>query len=90
MVVKVVVVELPAANAMTAEEKLAILEVAVRRMCTASSCYPGDPLDDAYTNAGGGYGGLQAMAAKALELADIDRINSRPPFATYRQLTGGR
>lgn len=51
-----------------------VLATALRRICTAGSCVPGDPLDDAYTQAGGGYGGLQAMAVKALEIAGISRI----------------
>lgn len=75
---------------MTAEEQKAILEVALHRMCTASSCYPGDPLDDAYRDAGGGYEGQQAMAAKALQLAGVDRPMSLPSYEAYCRLTGGR
>ncbi len=37
-----------------------------------------DPLMDAYRDAGGGYGGLQAIAVKALELADVDRMSPGP------------
>lgn len=91
--VKVAGVELPSslpAREMTAEGRQVILEVALRRMCTAGSCYRGDPLDDAYTDAGGGYEGLQAMAAKALQLAGLDRRTSPSAHQIYCRLTGGR
>jgi hypothetical protein len=52
-----------------------ILATGLRRICTAGSCIAGDPLDDAYLDAGGGYGGLQEIAVKALEMAGQPRIS---------------
>jgi hypothetical protein len=55
------------------EERANIMATALRRICTAGSLVKGDPFDDVYRKAGGGYCGLQEMAVKALELAGISR-----------------
>jgi hypothetical protein len=62
------------------ERQAAIFESALRMISTAGSVGD-DPLSDAYVIAGGGYGGLQAIAAKALELGGVDRtaLHRVPP-----------
>jgi|GEM_PF-4575623 len=60
------------------ELKANVLESTLRRIAVAGSCVPGDPLDDAYTKAGGGDTGLQDMARKGLELAGVDTRPAPP------------
>lgn len=55
------------------EQRMNVMATALRRICTAGSLIPGDPFDDAYKEAGGGYAGLQEIAVKALELARVPR-----------------
>lgn len=69
------------------ERQAAIFESALRMISTAGSV-GGDPLSDAYLEAGGGYGGLQAIAAKALELGGADRLAlHRVPPEVQRRTT---
>jgi hypothetical protein len=68
------------------ERRAAIFESALRMISTAGSA-GGDPLSDAYLEAGGGYEGLQAIAKRALEIAEIDRtaLHAVPPeLSRYR------
>ena len=58
---------------LTLEQQRNILAAGLSRICTAGSLVPGDPLDDAYREAGGGYGGLQEIAVKTLEMAGRPR-----------------
>jgi hypothetical protein len=67
------------------ERQAAIFESALRMISTAGSVGD-DPLSDAYRKAGGGYGGLQAIAATALELGGVDRtaLHRVPPEVQRR------
>jgi hypothetical protein len=60
-------------NQLTPEQQINVLAAGLRRICTAGSLVKGDPLDDAYRKAGGGYGGLQEIAVKTLEMAGVPR-----------------
>lgn len=67
-------------SALEPEQRANLYEAALRRICTAGSLVPGDPFDDAYRKAGGGYGGLQEIAVEALRMGGVDRSVSGPPL----------
>jgi hypothetical protein len=55
------------------EERANVLESGLRWITTAASLDGDDPLSVAYREAGGGYEGLQAIADRALAIAETKR-----------------
>jgi len=55
------------------EERANVLEAGLRWITTAVSLDTDDPLSNAYRGAGGGYEGLQAIAERALAIAETKR-----------------